>query len=202
MDFWSKIFGQKPKPEELLQACIAGDFQKALTLIQAKVNVNALLRDYEKEAEMQKIGSSSSVDKMYTTPLYKSVSANNFELVKLLVNKGADVNLVADDRGSPLSQAAFNGCFEIVQYLIKKGANCNMANKDGYRPIEAALLGHRAFEVVHMIDFKLESAFKSIVEELILAGTNLRNRPGGQPAYVLAMSIWPEIAPIIKEHIV
>jgi len=48
----------------------------------------------------------------------------NFEVVKILINSGADPN---DDKHkwTPLNLAAFNGNFDVVDYLIHSGADVN-----------------------------------------------------------------------------
>ena len=56
----------------------------------------------------------------------------NYEMVKLLTDKGADVNLILDDEKkhmqneiSPLSTSVYNGDYKITKLLIDNGANVN-----------------------------------------------------------------------------
>lgn len=61
-------------------------------------------------------------DREGMTPLHKSVMDGNFELVKLLVEVGADVRLASRDGWSALHIASFGGHVNIVDYLI----NCSV----------------------------------------------------------------------------
>ncbi|XP_032814702.1 notch-regulated ankyrin repeat-containing protein [Petromyzon marinus] len=55
------------------------------------------------------------------TALHRSVIAGNLELVKLLVQFGADPRLATRDGWSALHIAAFGGHQDIVLYLINSG---------------------------------------------------------------------------------
>lgn len=54
------------------------------------------------------------------TPLRLAVRANNLEMVKILIEAGANPN--SDQESLPLHVAAFNGNFDILRYLLSKGA--------------------------------------------------------------------------------
>lgn len=66
------------------------------------------------------------VDYPYETSLYRCLSSGESEyklnMVEILIQNGADVNLVADIF-SPLSQAVMKNDIEIIQLLLKNGAN-------------------------------------------------------------------------------
>jgi len=51
------------------------------------------------------------------------------DLVKLLIELGADVNAKNDVGDTPLIWASYNGDKELVKLLIKVGANINAKNK-------------------------------------------------------------------------
>lgn len=60
------------------------------------------------------------------TPLMTAICQNNFELVKFLVEKGANINTVGGcgrNEGTPLSIARNQGFNKIADYLFEKGAN-------------------------------------------------------------------------------
>ena len=48
---------------------------------------------------------------------------SNCEIVKLLLENGADINAVDDYARSALVYSARNGCYEIVKLLLENGAN-------------------------------------------------------------------------------
>jgi pectate lyase len=59
--------------------------------------------------------------------LYEATATGDFELVKLLVSEGADVNSKKDDLlSTPLHRAVSGGHINIVQFLLSKGAEVNV----------------------------------------------------------------------------
>lgn len=59
---------------------------------------------------------------------------NNLELVKLLVEKGGDVN-AGGVAGTPLIAAVQARSFEVLDYLLEKGASAKVKNKEGMTPL-------------------------------------------------------------------
>ena len=61
------------------------------------------------------------------------------EIVKLLINKGAEVN-VQDNRGvTPLMHALDLSNLEVIKYLITAGADTNIQDNEGYTIVDYAL---------------------------------------------------------------
>ena len=72
----------------------------------------------------------------YISPLREAVFNNDFEMTKLLVENGANVNILTDNGSSILLEAVWNEKnINIVTYLIEHGADVNKANDDGETPI-------------------------------------------------------------------
>lgn len=71
------------------------------------------------------------------TPLMEAVTRGRADLVRILINKGADVN--GNIQGfTPILVAAQEGQTEIVQILINGNADLNAKNPDGLSPLMAA----------------------------------------------------------------
>lgn len=73
------------------------------------------------------------------TPLFRAVRAEKFEVVKLLNERGADVNKLNSKNGSTPLHVACN-CyykteFKIMYFLIDNGANINTVDQKGRIPI-------------------------------------------------------------------
>jgi len=82
----------------------------------------------------------------YRTPLIAAVCADNVEAVKLLLAKGAKINLTDNHHptvdivgpnplNSALMYAAGQGSVELVEILLNKGANIEQVNSTGMTPL-------------------------------------------------------------------
>lgn len=72
-------------------------------------------------------------------PILLSVEKNDLEIVELLVNKSADVNVQNATEETPLSLAIMKGnndYFDMVSYLLSKDANPNIKDGNGFSIIE------------------------------------------------------------------
>ena len=70
--------------------------------------------------------------------MQRAALADREEAVELLIRRGADVNAVDRDRGTPLHAAAFLGHAKAVDTLVQNGANVNVVNVRGETPLGAA----------------------------------------------------------------
>lgn len=96
--------------------------------------------------------------KIYSTILMKAIEKGYNEISKLLIEKGANVNLSGTYGRTPLMSAASKDNIEIVEMLLKKGALVNIKNTSN---------GLGALEMTNNID---------IMKLLIKYGANVNNQ--------------------------
>lgn len=60
------------------------------------------------------------------------------EVVKLLLDSGADITTTNNDGCTPINAASGNGFLEIVKLLLDKGADITVANNSGMTPLYSA----------------------------------------------------------------
>ncbi|KAH0545822.1 hypothetical protein KQX54_003273 [Cotesia glomerata] len=75
----------------------------------------------------------------HCTPLQLAVAINNLAVVKLLLEKRADINKSTEAMGTPLAVAVDNDNYKLYNFLIKSGANVKM-------PLPMTLL-HRSVNI-------------------------------------------------------
>lgn len=63
-----------------------------------------------------------------SSPLMIACSYGDIDLVKLLLEKGAQLNFLSDSGQTPLLAAVSSGNLELVKFLIEKGAGKNLGN--------------------------------------------------------------------------
>lgn len=86
------------------------------------------------------------------TPLYYAVENEQIETVKLLIEKGANVNTPCwYNNNTLLHFAAAHGDYELAKILIEKGANINITNDRGETPLYTAI---EEFHIKEYIKYK------------------------------------------------
>ena len=74
-------------------------------------------------------------------------ATNNIKIVEILIENGANVDIISETYGTPICHAARLGQLDVVQYLIEKKADINLSTTNGTTPLmSAAKQGH--FEIV------------------------------------------------------
>jgi len=90
--------------------------------------VNTILDKYPSLINAEKVGLIKYLLGAPTgTPLLEAIRLNNFELVKLLVDRGANVNLCANS--APLISAIEGNHFDIAWFLIENGADISIIDR-------------------------------------------------------------------------
>jgi ankyrin repeat protein len=80
----------------------------------------------------------------YGTPLHATLfEQGHIEIAKLLIERGADVNALSDDKWTPLHFASRFGHTKAVTWLLAHGASVNFQKDDSWTPLHwAAYYGH------------------------------------------------------------
>lgn len=92
---------------------------------------------------------SYGVDKYVTiksigeTPLYRAIEIDRMKILKLLLEKGADINAQDADGNTLLNHAAINGRFKVAKFLLDKKADYTIKNSEGKAPIDIAIANER-----------------------------------------------------------
>ena len=73
------------------------------------------------------------------TALHIASLAGQEEVVKILVQNGADVNVQSASGFTPLYMAAQENHDGVVRFLLTHGANQSLATEDGFTPLAVAL---------------------------------------------------------------
>jgi len=68
----------------------------------------------------------------------KTGRADPVEVIKMILDAGADINAVNDQQNTALHLAALRGNDKVVQYLAGRGAKLDVKNKQGKTPAEVA----------------------------------------------------------------
>ena len=72
------------------------------------------------------------------TPLVWASYKGHLRIVKLLLEKGADINMQDKDGDTPLLASVFAGKATVAEYLISNGAALNIKNKRGKTALSVA----------------------------------------------------------------
>ena len=123
------IVSQSCKPAlepSLVKACSTGDVNLVKKLINEGANVN--YRDNSNKFIKER------------TPLHIAVNKGHGEVVKLLLDNGADFTArTLPGRMQPLHYAAYEGFKDIAQLLIEKGADVNSKDRYSWTPLHTAV---------------------------------------------------------------
>ncbi|XP_065573462.1 serine/threonine-protein phosphatase 6 regulatory ankyrin repeat subunit C-like [Artemia franciscana] len=142
-------------------------------LRQALINKNTaiakLLLNYDCKVNIEN-------EKLTDTPLHLAVISGDFEVIKMVLDKGADVNARDIYGKSPLHLAASSKCSQtVVECLLKFGADVNIRNNNGESPLHLAAIS---------------GCSQTVVECLLKFGAdvNIRNDNGESPLHLAATS--------------
>jgi len=105
---FTNVLAQPTKKEDKFIAFAAnGELEKVENYIKKEININAK-------------------NKSKWTALAYACKYNHIEIVKLLIDNGADVNIAVNTGSTPLHIALNGGNTEIAEYLIENNADINV----------------------------------------------------------------------------
>jgi ankyrin repeat protein len=143
---------------DVFEAATAGDASRVAALVDAdRSQANAVARDgysplglasFFKRRDVVKVllerGAKPSLpsrDQGFT-PLHSAVATDageaTVEIVRLLLETGADPNAKSHEGGTPLHSAAFTGDLEIAELLLAYGADPNATDPKSLTPLDIA----------------------------------------------------------------
>lgn len=94
--------------------------------------------DVRRVKEWLEKGNPDTRDKCDRTLLHYAAYRGRFNVARLLIDHGADVNAKDDNGRTPLHYATFMGYFDIVKLLIDHGADVNAVDRYGVTPLHFA----------------------------------------------------------------
>ena len=106
----------------LVAACKSGDDSLVLSLINSGVNVNCLVDFFNGE----------------WSPLMRASAEGHTEIVKVLLERGAQVDLQNNVGLTALMMASDSGCTEIVKVLLERGAQVDLPDNVGWTALMMA----------------------------------------------------------------
>jgi uncharacterized protein len=124
-----------------------------------------------------------------------AINANAIDCVKLMIARGANVNLAGDEGVTPLMtsvRVSYRGTVEITELLIKKGANVNAKAGKGSTALMYASSGVAAH---------YEDNYVDVVRLLIKSGAkvNIKNQMGATPLSIAQEGKWKKIVAVLKK---
>ena len=116
----------------------------------------------------------TQIEKSGASPLYDAARMGTYDMVKSLVNYGADPNVVTKAGLTPLHQAAARGNLDMVKDLVQAGAEVNAIAENGRTPVFYAAERGKASTVNFLLEKKAE--------------INLADKDGLTPLHLAAAS--------------
>ena len=80
----------------------------------------------------------NNVDAHGNTPLANAFFKSAVNVCKLLIKKGADVNVRVNNNATPLHKAVLWNCLDLCKLLLEKGADINAKDNYGFTPLDYA----------------------------------------------------------------
>lgn len=76
--------------------------------------------------------------------LFQASANGNLELLKELLDEGANINIISQNGYTPLHRASQNGHTAVVEFLLSKGADAGVESNDRETPLTLAVKNGRS----------------------------------------------------------
>jgi hypothetical protein len=174
--------------EELFKAVTRGDVARVRELLKKGANVNAREKDYSITVHFMVFNRCvASARACGLSPLHWAAAYGFVDVVKILLEHGADVNPRNVDGITPLHLATVAGHVDVARILLEHGADVNTKNEDNQTPLHyAAIEGH------------------AVVARLLLehgADPSIRDRDGKTPLDIARKKKHKEVVRVIEEFV-
>jgi len=82
--------------------------------------------------------------------LHMMTFMNKISLMQILINLGANINIIDNNEQTPMHYAVMSNSLETVKFLIKKKADINMQDNTGNTPLHLAVINN-CFDIVESL---------------------------------------------------
>lgn len=180
----------KKSGSDLIQAARTGDINavKTLTASSSWCNLNA-------------------VDSNGRTALHIACSFGRLEIMQLLVEAGANVDICSSSGQTPLHEACISGRYEILQEMLSEVADLDMVDNNGLSAAHYCALNGEVTCLSLLCNQVIDFSFVSITLEfplcyVILQGCDicLEDNQGQTGVHLAAMRNHPEIIQCLMER--
>ena len=125
---------------------------------------------------------------------HAAINAGAIDCVKLMIARGANINLAGDEGVTPLMtsvRVTYRGTIDITKLLIKKGAKVNVRANKGSTALMYAASGVAAH---------YEDEYVRVVRLLIKSGAkvDVKNQMGATPLSIAQEGKWQKIVAMLK----
>ncbi len=126
---------------------------------------------------------------------HAAVNANAIDCVKIMLTRGANINLADDEGVTPLMtsvRVTYRGTIKITELLIKKGAKVNARAGKGSTALmyaSSSVAAHYQDEYVRVVRLLIKNG----------AQVNIRNQMGATPLTIAQAGKWQKIVAALKK---
>eukprot|EP00795_Rhopilema_esculentum_P008673 gene8673-14693_t len=150
-------------------ACREGNFDVVAELLQRGANIETTTKWIKQEAlccssqleldfaNVLRYSLSASPSRKRNSPLHVAALGGKLEVVKKLLEHGADVNKLAENGMTPLYMAAQENHIDVAKELLAHGADAHLAASGGFEPVDVAIQQRHS----EMTAFLMEQGSKS-----------------------------------------